>query len=426
MNNTYKYLTYKKEDGTCMDIRVSNEDNECWLTESEIALLYSKDRSSIGKHIRSIIKENKNQNQSLKSLEDPSGQNLPGSPLNSGQNLHIIQENQDKWLHRPPTIYNSKIIIEIGHRIRSDEGLKLKEFLDLQNAIIPINDEEIIVYNNNGTNIDVRFSKNENTVWLTQQQISQILNRNLSVVSRHIRNAINEGEIDEKSNLHFLQFAHSDKPILLYDLDVLISVGYRVKSPEGVAFRRWATKMLRSIMLKGYAINDDALSISEKNYHELKSEVEVIRKDLDEVKDRVYKEPEKEILFYQGHTYDAYAYLSDLFQSAKEEVVVVDRYFDDRGLRFFAKCQKEVKKYVLLSEYAKLDKGDVEAFNKQYGEIIVKETDAFHDRVLIFDKKDIYLLGSSLNYVGLRLTALTKLENEKIKIELLNLIETYL
>ena len=113
---------------------------------------------------------------------------------------------------------------------------------------------EIVVYQPNETiRLDVRL-ENE-TVWLTQAQMCALFQRDVSVISRHIRNIFAEGELDQQSNLHFLQIAHSDRPVTLYSLDVIISVGYRVKSAVGTRFRQWANKVIKDYLLRGYSVN---------------------------------------------------------------------------------------------------------------------------------------------------------------------------
>lgn len=132
---------------------------------------------------------------------------------------------------------------------------------------------EIYQADDGSTQVEVRFEND--TVWLSQAQMVQLFGRDVSVISRHIRNAINEGEIDEKSNLQKMQIAFSDRPVVFYDLDTIISVGYRIKSPQGVVFRRWATARLKDYLTKGYAINQQRLS---QNAHELEQALALIQK----------------------------------------------------------------------------------------------------------------------------------------------------
>ena len=124
------------------------------------------------------------------------------------------------------------------------------------------NKNEIILFENQNVKLEVNLK--DETVWLTQAQMSELFKKDRSVITRHINNIFKEGELEEKSNVHFLHIANSDKPIKLYNLDVIISVGYRVKSKEGTNFRIWANKILKDYMLKGYAINQKRLEYLEK------------------------------------------------------------------------------------------------------------------------------------------------------------------
>ncbi len=117
--------------------------------------------------------------------------------------------------------------------------------------------DEIVIYQSEDGLIKVDVLFENETVWLTQQQMSLLFQKDISVISRHIKNIFEEGELDEKSNLHFLQIPNSDRPVRLYDLDVIISVGYRVKSHQGTQFRIWATQRLRDYIIKGVALNDE-------------------------------------------------------------------------------------------------------------------------------------------------------------------------
>lgn len=117
------------------------------------------------------------------------------------------------------------------------------------------NEKEIVLFETEDKKISLNVPVEEDTVWLTQSQMVELFQRDVSVISRHIRNIFKEEELEEKSNLHFLQIANSDKPVAFYSLDVIISVGYRVKSKRGVEFRRWANSVLKQYILQGYAIN---------------------------------------------------------------------------------------------------------------------------------------------------------------------------
>ena len=119
---------------------------------------------------------------------------------------------------------------------------------------------ELVIFESQDGNIKLDVNVEGETVWLTQAQMTQLFDVDRTGVTRHINNAIKEGEVDEKSNVHFLHIANSDKPVKCYSLDVIISVGYRVKSKRGVEFRRWASSILKDYILKGYAVNDNRIN----------------------------------------------------------------------------------------------------------------------------------------------------------------------
>lgn len=132
---------------------------------------------------------------------------------------------------------------------------------------------QIAIYQSETGAVDVRLDGD--TVWLTQEQMTQLFGRERSVITKHIRNVFKEGELEEKSNVQNLHIPRSDKPVRLYNLDVIISVGYRVKSPQGVQFRQWATRLLREHLTRGYTLNQQRL---QTNAAELQAALELVRK----------------------------------------------------------------------------------------------------------------------------------------------------
>lgn len=122
-----------------------------------------------------------------------------------------------------------------------------------------MNKNEIVIFETEDKMITIPVAVDNEMVWLNQNQMIELFGRDQSVISRHIRNVFKEQEVDEKSNMRFLHIANSDKPVAYYSLDVIISVGYRVKSKRGVEFRRWANSVLKQYILKGYAVNDNRI-----------------------------------------------------------------------------------------------------------------------------------------------------------------------
>ena len=186
------------------------------------------------------------------------------------------------------------------------------------------NDNEIVVYQPDETvRLDVRLDGD--TVWLTQNQMTDLFQRDRTVITRHINNVFSEGELDEKSNVHFLHIPSSDKPIKVYSLNVIISVGYRVKSIRGMQFRIWATNVLHEYLLRGYVVNTRLSQLEDKVDRRLaKTEA-----DVSELKGKVdffvqTKEPPLQSIFYQNKFWDAKSLLIKFIRRAKKELIVID------------------------------------------------------------------------------------------------------
>ena len=251
------------------------------------------------------------------------------------------------------------------------------------------NKGEIVMYQPDETiRLEVRV-ENE-TVWLTQAQISSLFQRERSVITRHINNVFKEGELEKESNVHFLHIANSDKPVQYYSLDVIISVGYRVKSLNGTKFRKWANGVLKHYLLKGYAINQRMFDIEQKVV-EQGMEITEIKKKVDFfVRSSL---PPVEGIFYDGQIFDAYVQIVSLIKQARRSIVLVDNYVDETTL-------------TMLSKRNALD---VQRHNQQYPPITINVCQHNHDRFLIIDDV-VYLFGASLKDAGKKLFAYIKMQ----------------
>lgn len=225
-------------------------------------------------------------------------------------------------------------------------------------------DNEIIVYQPNETiRLDVRL-ENE-TVWLSQAQMVQLFQRDQSVVARHISHVFKEGEVDKESNMHFLHIPFSDKPVKLYDLDVIISVGYRVKSLRGIQFRRWATRVLRDHLLGGHSLNKRFEQVEDKlSKHDV--QIEKLQKNIDFfVKTSL---PPRQGVFYDGQVFDADVFLTKFILSAKKSILLIDNYVNVTTLEMLAKKGKGVRLQIVTSKRGnELSASDIDKFNEQYG-----------------------------------------------------------
>ena len=216
--------------------------------------------------------------------------------------------------------------------------------------------------------------------------------------------------------MHFLHIAHSDKPVPFYSLDVVISVGYRVKSRNGVIFRRWANTVLRDYLLKGYVINNNRTLITDDNYIELVHRVNNIDNRLSKLESDNHIDNEK--IFFDGELFDARSFIKDIFTRAKEEIILIDPYADIKALDYLKVKTEGVIVQLYISSKAKLTQGDIDAFNEQYGNLKIILDDGFHDRFIIVDRAILYHLGASLNHIGKKVFAITKIEDENLLVSM--------
>ena len=259
---------------------------------------------------------------------------------------------------------------------------------------------EIILYQpDNSLALEVRLE--DETVWLTQAQMMILFERERSVITKHINNIFSEGELDEESNVHFLHIANSDKPVKIYNLDVIISVGYRVKSHQGTAFRRWATKTLKEYILKGYAINQRFERIEERLATHDKQISFFIETAL----------PPIEGIFFNGQIFDAYVFVSDLIKSAKRSIVLIDNYIDETVLLLLSKRTPNVEAIIYTKQISSQLQLDLARHNAQYEPINICESANYHDRFLIIDET-VFHIGASFKDLGKKLFAFSKMEVE--------------
>ena len=265
------------------------------------------------------------------------------------------------------------------------------------------NDNEIVVYEPDETiRLDVRLD--DDTVWLAQNQMTDLFQKDRTVITRHINNVFSEGELDEKSNVHFLHIPFSDKPVKVYSLNVIISVGYRVKSIRGTQFRIWATNVLREYLLRGYTFNTRLNQLEDKVDRRLAKHDDRLATLEQKVDFFVQtKEPPLQSIFYQNRFWDAKSLLIKFIRRAKTELIVIDAYPGVATLDMLAKRGRGVKIELVTHSNGELEETDFEAFGAQCGKFTKTICGICHDRFIIVDQKEIFWTGASLKDAG-RLT----------------------
>lgn len=272
------------------------------------------------------------------------------------------------------------------------------------------NSNQIILYRPNDTiSLEVRL-ENE-TVWLSQAQMAELFQKDQSVIARHIKNIFIEKELETESNMQILHNTISKfKPTTLYSLDVVISVGYRVKSIRGTEFRRWANKVLKEYLLKGYAVNQRFEILEnkiDKKFSEQDAKIEHLNKQVDFfVRTSL---PPTEGVFHDGKIFEAYKFATDLIKSAKKSLILIDNYVDESVLLMLSKRNTGVSAKIYTSHLSDALKLDLQKHNNQYPPIEIEKYTKAHDRFLIIDDTDVYHIGASLKDLGKKLFAFSKL-----------------
>jgi len=263
---------------------------------------------------------------------------------------------------------------------------------------------EIVLYQPDET-LELKVLLENETVWLSQMQMAELFQTTRSNVARHIRNIFNEEELNEISVCEDYSHTAADGKnynIQYYNLDVIISVGYRVKSRRGTQFRQWAATVLRDYLLKGHAINQ-RLERIEHRVGETEKKIDFfVRTAL----------PPVQGIFFEGQIFDAHAFVSDLIRSAKESIVLIDNYVDESVLLLLSKRLPNVGAEIHTKRISPEFRLDLERHSAQYEAVNVYETERFHDRFLIVDDI-VYHIGASFKDLGKKLFAFSKMEIRK-------------
>ena len=262
----------------------------------------------------------------------------------------------------------------------------------------------MVVYNDG--EIELKVSVDEETVWLNRNQISDLFERDVKTIGKHINNILNEGELERNSTIAKFATVQIEggrevkRDVEFYNLDMILSLGYRVNSKKATKFRQWATSVLKHYIQNGYAIN--AHKITEQRLSTLENDVATIKSH---IKSNTIEF--KQGIFFNGQIFDAYALLSDLINSAKSSIVMIDNYIDASILTLFSK-NPHITCTLYTSNISKQLELDIQKYTKQYGNLSVKITKNFHDRFLICDET-VYHFGASLKDLGHKVFAVNKM-----------------
>lgn len=282
----------------------------------------------------------------------------------------------------------------------------------------PLRANEIIIYQPDETlKLDVRVK--EDTVWLNRNQIAELFGRDVKTIGKHVANALKEELADIPVVAKFAITATDGKTYQVehYNLEMITSIGYRVKSARGIQFRAWANKVLKEYLLRGYAINQRLLQLEDRIDRRLSeqdkhfAEQDIHLKQLNEKVDFFVRTslPPKEGIFFDGQIFDAYAFVARLIRKAQHRIVVIDSYVDDSVLVQLSKRKTGVTVDIYDGRISDQLRQDVERHNRQYPGVTLHTYNKAHDRFLIIDE-EVYHIGHSLKDLGKKLFAFSRMD----------------
>ena len=280
-------------------------------------------------------------------------------------------------------------------------------------TLMPIgNSNEIVIYQPDDT-ICLEVRMDNETVWLTQAQMVTLFQSSKANISEHIKSIYNQKELERESTVRFFRTVQKEgarsvsRTLEHYNLDMIISVGYRVNTKRGILFRKWATEVLKSFFLKGYVINEHLFAIdAHLRNHDLQLENLTERVNIAIQNNSL---PPVEGIFYDGQIFDAYTFVSDLVRSAKKRIVLFDNYVDDTVLTMLDKRGENVSAIIITKAVSSKLELDLAKHNAQYRPIEVMEFDKVHDRFLCIDST-VYHIGASLKDLGKKWFAFSRME----------------
>ena len=277
---------------------------------------------------------------------------------------------------------------------------------------------EIVLYQpNEQMSLEVKL-ENE-TVWLTQQQIADLFGVKRPAVTKHLGNIFREGELDITSVSSILEHTAADGKIYstqFYNLDAILSVGYRVNSKNATLFRRWANQVLKEYMLRGYAVNQRIVYVEEyfdKRLRAHEQRIENVEQKIDFfVRTSL---PPQQGIFYDGQIFDAYTFINDRIREATTRIILIDNYIDDSVLTMLAKRADKVAATIYTNHISRQLSLDLQKHNAQYPPIEVTAFDRSHDRFLCIDET-VYHLGASIKDLGKKWFAFNRMEMQTSKL----------
>ena len=397
----YKLEKYIKEDGSEVNVYFDIDRQTIWMNQKDLRMLFNKSKSTISFHINNMdydLKREKNIVQEFDNIE---------------QGCSIFY-------------YNYDVVLYLNGKIRNSNISKFVEWIN--NSFSRINEQlsyntkkyEIVEFNDENISLDVNVDYEHDTVWLTQKQIARLYAVSIDNISLHIKNIYSSKELDvtstfeESSIVQFEGDRYVTRNIKYYNFDMVLAIGYRVNSKRGILFRKWASSVLKKYSFNGYAIN-------EKRCLDCQSSIIHLNHELNELKDKTelmidsinklskVEEIFKEKIFYEDQIFEGYSFVVNLFNKAKQEIIIIDPYVSIKVLDMLIDVNVPIT--IIKNDRAMLHNKDIELFSLKHNIKLITDN-RYHDRFVIIDD-DIYHFGGSLKDIGNKITTVIKTSFDK-------------
>ena len=387
--NNYKILKFKTNEA---EIDCFWLNNDIWLSEKEIAKLVGKNRTSINRLLG-------------KRKEDI---------CEKSAKTHISLGT------KPLTIYSSKTVYEICLYY---DSFVAEEFQNWVEKSLETNEDEnykIVRFNQENIAIDVIVSPEENTIWLTQDQLTELFQTSRPNISKHITKIYKDKELEERATVNFLLIVQNEggreikRYVTHYNLDLLISLGFRINSKVAIEFRKWANQILKSFILKKEIT-------TQPSNGEMANSIVCLGSKINELDARVQKLEEEnkgrivvDKILFENDVLEAMTLIDRIIKTSSKHIILIDPYVDIRTLNYLKGKIKEIPLFLITSNKANLSEIDIKEFEKKCGKLYLHIKNEYHDRYLIIDNRNFYHIGSSINYLGKRFSQISKIYDKDV------------
>lgn len=395
------------DDKGSLRLRVSLKEATCYFTLKELCDFFNRDRLVVAKRLKHIVLQGTDTSEYV--VKTPSFSSS-GKPITA-------------------TYYTLLSALELGKALGSKRAEKLKEFLDLYlESVSSSSPSPALEYHDGDLSLSVPFSQEEKTVYLSASQIARLFEISISATLSHIKAIVEQGELG--NNAIKKQTFGKGYFLYLYSLDVILCIGYRVKTKKAMTFRNWAGEVLRQYVTEGYTLNEKTLANSSEAFSALAKKLSSLEQHNAALETRLAsleqtkEEPiPKEAVFYEGDYFDGRAFFIEIFAKAKRSIFIVDPFADVKLLSLLRNKKIGVSLTIVTAPNCPLHAHDRKAFLAQYDNSSIKYSLAFHDRFVVIDDKDVYHMGASFNGIGKRAFAVMKMSDKEAIAELIKRIK---